>query len=152
MCLKKEITTSILTVFTLLLSAQNQSKEIEMITETVQNYFNGYMQSDEEMLMKAFDTENGAMKVISDTEDGSEKAENIPFSELVTRWSSREKFSQDILENSSLEILEIDEVNGKIASARIRMQVGETVYIDILSLHKINQQWKITNKIYLVDE
>ena len=128
------------------------TEDIALITKTVENYFNGYMQSDEEMLMKAFDTENGAMKVITDVEGGIEKAENIPFSELVSRWSSREKFSQEVLENSSLEILEIDEVNGEIASARIRMQVGETVYIDILSLHKINQQWKITNKIYLVDE
>ena len=130
---------------------EGNNGDMALITETVENYFNGYMQSDEEMLLKAFDTENGAMKIIS-TKGESEAAENIPFSELVQRWSSREKFSQEVLDNSSLEILEIDEVDGKIASARISMKVDETVYIDILSLHKMNDQWKITNKIFMVAE
>ena len=128
---------------------QGGNEDIEMIIETVKNYFDGYMQSDKTMLLQAFDTENGAMKVISNTEDGSEVADNIQFEELVTRWSSREKFSQEIQDNSSLEIMDIDEVDGKIASARIKMKVGETIYIDILSLHKLNNTWKITNKIYL---
>ena len=132
--------------------SQGKTEDVARITKTIENYFNGYMQSDEEMLLKAFDTENGAMKIISNADQGNEKAENIPFKDLVQRWSSREKFSQEILDNSSLEILEIDEVDGKIASARIRMQVGDTVYIDILSLHKMNGQWKITNKIFLVAE
>ena len=142
----------IVLMFSISLCAQQNSTEIEMITETIENYFNGYMQSDEEMLLKAFDKDNGAMKVISNTEDGSEIAENIPFKDLVSRWADREKFSSEILENSSLEILKIDYVDGKIASAKIRMKVGETVYIDILSLQKMNQEWKITNKIYVVVE
>ena len=152
MFLDKKIITGIILVFSVSLSAQDKYDEEEMITKTIENYFNGYMQSDEEMLLKAFDTENGAMKVISNADEENEKAENIPFKDLVQRWSSREKFSPEILENSSLEILEIDEVDGKIASARIKMKVGETIYIDILSLHNMNDQWKITNKIFVVTE
>ena len=134
------------------LAAQNQSNEINAITETIENYFYGYLHGDSDKLYRAFDSENGAMKVISTAEDGNETADNMYFKDLITRWTSREKFSQEILNNSSLDIVEIDEVNGKIASARIRMKVGETVYIDILSLQKINQQWKITNKIFVVAE
>ena len=144
--------TILILIFTIAAHAQEKSDEKELIKTTIENYFNGYMQSDEAMLLKAFDTENGAMKIISDGDEGNEMAENIPFKELVQRWSSREKFSSEILDNSSLEILEIDQVDGKIASARIRMQVGDTVYIDILSLHKMNGQWKITNKIFVVAE
>ncbi len=148
----KNIPMSFFLMFTIATIAQEKNNEIALITETIENYFNGYMQSDEEMLMQAFDTENGAMKVLSSKDEGNAKAENIPFKDLVQRWSSREKFSQEILKNSSLEIIEIDEVDGKIASARIRMKVGDTIYIDILSLQKFNEMWKITNKIFLVVE
>ena len=134
------------------LAAQNQRNEINAITEIVENYYYGYLYGDSEKLNQAFDTENGAMKLISTADNGNETADNIYFKDLILRWTSREKFSQEILKNSSLDILEIDEVNGKIASARIRMKVGETVYIDILSLHKMNLQWKITNKIFMVTE
>ena len=138
-------------IFFMSLSAQNQNNETEMITETIENYYYGYIYGDSDKLYQAFDTENGAMKIIS-SEGENEVAENIQFSELVQRWSSREKFSQEVLDNSSLEILEIDEGDGIIASARIRMKVDETVYIDILSLQKLNKEWKITNKIFLVAE
>ncbi len=152
MSINKKFSAGIFFLFCLTLSSQEKSKETELITETIENYFYGYLYGDSEKLNQAFDTENGAMKVISTADNGNETVNNIYFKDLITRWTSRDKFSRDVLENSSLEILEIDDVDGKIASARIRMKVGETVYIDILSLHKINQQWKITNKIFLVAE
>ena len=152
MSLKKKISAGIFLLLSLTISSQVKSNEIALITETVENYYYGYLHGDSEKLNQAFDTENGAMKIISTADNGTEAVDNIYFKDLITRWTSREKFSEDVLENSSLEIIEIDEVDGKIASARIRMKVGEKVYIDILSLHKMNQQWKITNKIFMVAE
>ena len=149
--IKRNITLLFL-FLTLILSAQEGNKEQALITETIENYFYGYLYGDSDKLNKAFDMENGAMKVVSKADNGKEVVENIYFTDLIPRWVSREKFDKKTTDNSSLEILNIDEVNGEIASAKIRMQVGERVYIDILSLHKINQDWKITNKIFLVAE
>ena len=146
---KRNITLVFLFV-TLILSAQDGNKEQALITETIENYFYGYLYGDSDKLNKAFDMENGAMKVVSKSDIGKEVVENIYFTDLIPRWVSREKFDRKTTDNSSLEILNIDEENAEIASAKIRMQVGEKVYIDILSLHKINGDWKITNKIFLV--
>lgn len=139
-----------LLVLSLALNAQEKSNDIAIITTTIENYFNGYVQRDSSLLYAAFDTENGAMKVPTISEDGNESVENNYFKELIPKWASREKLSPAVLENCALDILNIDVVNGKIASARISMKVDETIYIDILSLQKLNQSWKITNKIFLV--
>lgn len=60
------------------------------------------------------------------------------------------KLSSDILQNCALTILNIDLVDEQIASAKLLMKVDTISYIDILSLQKIGNTWKITNKIYVV--
>ena len=137
-------------VFTLTLNAQEKSEDIALITSTIENYFNGYVHRDASLLNTAFDTENGAMKVLTKSEDGNESVENNYFKELIPKWASREKLSPAVLENCALDILSIDVVNSKIASAKISMKVDDTTYIDILSLQKMNQNWKIINKIFVV--
>ena len=39
-------------MFTIATIAQEKNNEIALITETIENYFNGYMQSDEDMIEK----------------------------------------------------------------------------------------------------
>ena len=75
---------------------------------------------------------------------------NRYFKELVIKWGNRAKLSPTTLKNCKLEILDIDIVDDKIASSKITKKVDKITYIDILSLHKINDYWKITNKIYAV--
>lgn len=133
----------------LLLSAQTEKSDVESITETIENYFNGYIHRDINLLNQAFDTENGTMKIATG-EAGSEKFENSYFKELMPKWASREKLSPKALENCSLEILNMDIEMGKIGTAKISMKVDKDHYIDILSLQKTKEGWKITNKIFLV--
>ncbi|NNL80234.1 MAG: hypothetical protein HKO67_07080 [Flavobacteriaceae bacterium] len=130
--------------------AQQRSQDIQMITNTIENYFDGYVERNLSKLEKAFDLENGVMKLHRTNDDGIDYVENIPFKELIPRWASREKLSKTELENCVLNILNIDIVKGEIASAKISMRVSGTTYIDILSLNKMNQNWKITNKIFFV--
>lgn len=143
---------TLLLTLSLTLNAQDKSKDIALITSTIENYFNGYVQRDASLLYAAFDTENGAMKVLTTSEGGNDSVENNYFKELIPKWASREKLSPTVLEKCALDILNIDIVDSKIASARLRMKVDETIYIDILSLHKLNKDWKITNKIFMVVE
>ncbi len=138
-------------LLTISLSAQQKQNDRELITKTIENYFYGYIERDGTKLEKAFDQENGAMKFARKTEEGKELITNIPFSELVRKWSSREKMPESDLKNCTLKILNIDAVGDQIASAKISMKVVETTYIDILSLYKFNGTWKIVNKVYVIE-
>jgi len=138
--------------FSLAMNAQQKSEDITLITTTIENYFDGYIHRDGTLLHKAFDMENGAMKVLRMNEDGIEIVENSYFKELIPLWASREKLPDTVLSQTELKVLAVDIVDEKIGSAKIRMKVGETTYIDILSLHKILGQWKITNKSFIIAE
>ncbi|MBO6607127.1 nuclear transport factor 2 family protein [Psychroserpens sp.] len=129
--------------------AQNQT-DIEAISTTITNYYEGYIHRDIDKLNKAFDTENGTMKVPIDNNDLSKGFRNRYFSEVVPKWGNRKKLDSETLANCKLEILNIDVESSKIASGKMLMKVGDVTYIDILSLHKIGETWKITNKIYHV--
>ncbi|MBT8257024.1 MAG: nuclear transport factor 2 family protein [Bacteroidia bacterium] len=136
--------------FSLGISAQEKSNDLELITETIENYFYGYVERDGDRLHKAFDLDNGAMKLARKADDGTQYVANIPFKDLVPNWANKEKLSEAELKDCALKILSVDAVDGKIASAKISMKVGETTYIDILSMHKLSDQWKIVNKIFVV--
>ena len=59
---------------------------------------------------------------------------------------------QEMLNNCALKILSIDLRYEQIANAKIEMKVDTITYVDVLSLHNIKGQWKITNKMYVVRE
>jgi len=125
--------------------AQNKTDDLTSITQTIQNYYDGYIERDIDKLNKAFDTDNGTMKVPTDN-----GFKNVFFKDLVPKWGNRAKLSVSELQDCALQILNIDIEYGNIASAKMSMKVGDVTYIDILSLHIINSEWKITNKIYHV--
>ncbi|SDS61446.1 Putative lumazine-binding [Formosa sp. Hel1_31_208] len=130
--------------------AQNNN-DIELISSTIENYYEGYIERDINKLNKAFDTVHGTMKVPV-VENGKITAyENRYFKELMPKWGNREKLSAVALQNCALTILNIDIEDETIASAKMSMKVDKVTYIDILSLQKIDDQWKITNKIFSVD-
>ena len=68
--------------------------------------------------------------------------ENKYFKELMPICGTREQLSAAVLKKCALEILNIDVDRSKIATAKISMKVDDTIYIDILSLQKINNVWK----------
>lgn len=141
-----------LSLLSFTVTAQEKSQDIADITATIENYFDGYVERDIDKLNQAFDTQNGAMKVLTKADNDIERAENHFFKDLMPKWGARKKLSDTTLKNATLHILNIDVVAGKIGSAKISMKVGDTTYIDILSLQKMNEDWKITNKIYVVLE
>ncbi len=89
------------------------------------------------------------MKSVSTDKNNVQHAENIFFKTLIPKWVSREKRTQEELKNCSLDILNIDVVDSNIGSAKIDMRIGDVTYTDILSLQKLNSEWKITSKIFV---
>ncbi len=141
---------ALLIALPLSIHSQSQRDDVTLITQTVKNYYNGYIERDIKKLNQAFDTENGTMKVPVDSEDLSKGFKNVLFKTLVPKWGYRAQLSEQELQNCALHILNIDIESGQIASVKMSMKVGDITYIDILSLHVINSVWKITNKIYHV--
>lgn len=128
---------------------QNNTADTALITETIENYFYGYLERDSMKLLKAFDTENGTMKIPFAKNGTVMGYENAFFKDLVTKWSTADTLSEEVINDAQLSIQAIDVASGTIASAKLIMEVDDNTYIDILSLQKINGQWKITNKIYM---
>ena len=129
--------------------AQETKDDLSLVKESVENYFEGYIHRDLKRLELAFDTENGTMKLPTKSDTGKEGFENGMFKEIVPKWAGRKKLSKEVLEQSKLEFQSVNVVSPELAVAIIRMQVGDQVYIDVLSLQQINAQWKITNKMYI---
>jgi hypothetical protein len=140
-----------LLICSLSLISQEKKAVLQEIQSTIQNYYDGYIERDLNKLNKAFDTENGTMKVPVIENDVVTGYKNSFFKDLTPIWGSRKKIPKEVLANCALEILNIDVVYKKIASAKISMKLDTITYIDILSLQKISGIWKITNKIYVVE-
>lgn len=129
--------------------AQSGQDDLLLVKTTVENYFYGYVDRNIVQLNAAFDTTNGTMKIPYQSEEGKEGFKNGSFSEIVKKWGSRKPLSAEDRKACTLEIQDIDVVDGKLATARLKMKVVDKVYLDILSLQKMNGQWKITNKMYI---
>jgi hypothetical protein len=132
--------------------SQDKKNEVDLIKTSIENYYNGYINSDFLLLEKALDPQNGTMKVPILKDEKIIGFQNHFFKDLIQKWSSREKLSEDVLKKCVLTILNIDIVEQKMASAKINMKVDTTTYIDILSLQKIAGDWKITNKTFVIKE
>lgn len=130
--------------------SQDKKNEVDLIKTTIENYYNGYINRDFLLLEKAFDHQNGTMKVPILNDEKIIGFQNHFFKDLIQKWSTREKLSEDILKKCALNILTIDVVDQQMASAKISMKVDTITYIDILSLQKIGEDWKIINKIFVL--
>lgn len=137
--------------FGFVVSGQNQTNDIALISETVNNYFDGYIARDIQKLEKAFDIENGIMKFASEGDDGTTIFENLFFRDLVKSWATKPKLTPQELQACRLDILNVDVVGGEIATCKIKMTVEGTTFIDILSLQRQEESWVITNKIFVVE-
>ncbi len=132
--------------------SQEKDKDLQNIITAIENYYNGYILRDYSLLEKAFDTENGTMKVPILKEEKIIGFQNQFFKDLIKKWGLREKLSEEIVKKCKLTILNIDTVNEQMASTKISMKVDSITYIDILSIQKIDGNWKITNKIFIVEK
>ena len=146
--MKYKLLLLILTLNILLISAQED--DLSNIKLAVTNYYDGYVERDSVKLYAAFDADNGTMKVPVKNEDGQWLYENRYFKEILPVWSNREKLTQAVLSGCKLTIHSIEMTHAKLAVAKMTMEVGNKIYYDVLSLQKMNEEWRITNNMYVV--
>ncbi len=105
--------------------SQSKTDDFTLISTTIQNYYNGYIERDIDKLSTAFDTEYGTMEVPVDDKNSSKGYKNVYFKDLIPKWGNREKLLESELNNCVLHILNIDIEAGNIASAKMNIKIGD---------------------------
>lgn len=86
--------------------------------------------------------ETGGMVYVRE-KDGVEALHSVPIREAIKHWTASSPAE------SWGRVRSVDIVDGKMAIAKVEMLFHGTVYIDLLSLYKVNGAWKIVNKTFV---
>ncbi|MCU0437515.1 MAG: nuclear transport factor 2 family protein [Raineya sp.] len=125
------------------------AQDKRLIQEALDNYFQGYIENDSVILKKSFELQHGHMKGVMKSQASQDSLWARNFDGVVRRWATKTPFTDVQKKKSYYKILSIDIVENKMAVAKIKIQLAERLFIDYLSLYKINGTWKIVNKIFV---
>jgi hypothetical protein len=121
-------------------SAEQQSEDV-LVRQTVETYLHGLKFNDVSSLKKSFYPE---AKLFFVKKDGS-------LGQLTQeQWYKGFEASAGKEEKGELTIVATD-ITGNTASVKVREVYPTSIYTDYVSLLKVGTQWKIVNKIYMVE-
>ena len=140
-------------IFSLLFMLSNgslfaQKKEKKAIDQVIKNYFEGYLEGNIKKLAMAFDTTSGAM--IASVKDTA--TIQYKFNSLLKRWvenAQKKPFSEQEIKNSFYKIKKLELINENLAITTIEIKLGKNLFVDVLSLYKVNEKWKIVSKVFI---
>lgn len=124
---------TLLTFLSFKLSAQQQDKEL--IKQTIEMYFDGWMTGDTSKIGKVMHSTCN-LKTIKDNEVILTDRKSY-----LGRFKLRPK-----LEHSFGRVISID-VTGRTASAKCEIEIPERIFTDYFNMMKINDKWYIMDKI-----
>ena len=123
--------------FCTLISLQGMAQsDDESIKSTIQSYIQGFTKGDTASLNKAFHA-NALLRNLNAT---SGRLQDTPLKTFISKMPSGGV-------NASGKLLTY-EYAGTSSVATVELQFADFKYIDLLSLLKINDQWKIVCRIY----
>ncbi len=116
----------------------------DLIHQAVNNYYVGVSTGNVEMLMQAFDTSAGHLKGVQIDGNGKELVAVEPISGSIERWSKRP------YQTGSGNLLSTEIIEGKMATVKFAFTLDDNHFLDLLTLYKVNGEWKIVNKMFVV--
>ena len=125
-----------ITAVTYTTNALAKRAEMEAVKVPLENYLKGHSTGNGEYYKKAFH-ENGALMFVYNGE-----LRSITFKDYISRASG--KPPKD--EAQRKRRIESIEINGTIAFAKLILDYPTVHFTDYMTLHKIDGEWKITNK------
>lgn len=105
-------------------------------------YFEGAKTATAAPFEKAWDLEHGRMVYVKQ-QDGAETLQSVPIKDAIKSWTSKPA------EESWGKVLSIEVTDGRMAAVMVEMLYRGNIYVDLLSLYKINGDWKIVNKQFV---
>ena len=125
------------------MNLQPAASDNESIRRTIQNYIDGYVHKDVDLLGKTF----SAGAKLKSIEDG--ELSEIPTSEWFLTLQERKKAGQTVALTAS-EIKWIHQT-GRAAMAIVHLKFPMFVFTDYLSLLETKAGWRIVSKIYMAE-
>ncbi|TAI46989.1 nuclear transport factor 2 family protein [Flagellimonas allohymeniacidonis] len=114
--------------------------EIAAIEQLIANYFNGIFKGDVTLLGSCFQED---VTIYGDIEGNEYKKSVSSYLDGV----KNRKSPRELNEEFAMNIIGVD-VMGKIAMAKLHVPMLGYNYYDYLSLWKIDDTWKIVNKVF----
>lgn len=111
------------------------------IVATAADYVMGVAENDQNKIKRAFDFSKAQMKLVNSAED-SESVYVLPIPVLWEKAWSKLPSNPD----ARFEVLDLTVHQGKMASLCLNVN---NMYLDRLSLYKVNDTWKIYDKMSL---
>lgn len=130
--------------------SQKKLEDKDLVRQKVESYYKGYLNNGSKEIISAFDLENGHMKARQkDTATQKDFVRVYPMEQVAERWANKKPFTDAQKAISYLKILSMDILQGELAVVKVELKAGEKLFIDYLSLYKINEEWKIVNKVFV---
>ena len=146
MCLRHEFLRTLFLAFVLGLcipfTSLSQDNDTQQVMQAVEDYVIGWRNGDKELLKKTFDMDAGVVLWV-DKKGERERLKSMTLADLANRVKPQLNFGIGY----TLQSLEI--TDGQLAVARVKIPIGNSHYIDVLELQKINGQWKIVLKSFV---
>jgi hypothetical protein len=121
-----------------------ESAEEAAVRTAVGYYIKGAQTADAADFERAFAVEIADMKwVWKDPETGVETLGSRPITEAIESWTKAGKAE------SWGKVVDVRIVDDKLAHATIELLWQEHLYVDVMSLYKVNGEWKIVNKTFV---
>jgi len=121
-----------------------ESAEEAAVRDAVGFYIKGAASADAADFERAFAVDVADMKwVRKDRETGVETLGSRPISEAIESWTKAGKGE------SWGKVVDVRIIDDKLAHATIELLWQEHLYVDVMSLYKLNGEWKIVNKTFV---
>jgi len=118
-------------------------EQIESVASAINGYFDLMYDADDNQFLKVF---HGASLV-----HGMREGKLIAWSASEFRDVMRGRPSPATMKSPrEQEILSIEQTGPELASAKVRVRIGQTSFIDHLIFHRIDGDWLITSKAFHV--
>jgi len=133
-----------ITFFSMSAHADEASDKLA-INDAVSDYFQGQGEASKERLFRAFAAEHATMVGVVKDEEGKETIKSWKdMTSVLNKWAANEN---PVGGNRDGEVLSMNIVDGRLAVVLFR---ASDRFYDALTLSKIDNEWKIIGKSYIL--
>lgn len=111
------------------------------IKACVDKYYRGVIGADAALIREAWDMDNGRMASVNSS-GASDHVSVVPVNQAIAWWIRVKAHT------SSSHVLNVDIVDGQMASVKHEFIYNKLQYIEFITLFKVNGTWKIVSKEY----
>ncbi len=119
-----------------------KADDSDQIKAAVMDYFEGQGEASRERLDRAFETNVADMLTIAKNDNGEDYIREWDMADVVVRWSEGEPVTEPRVGR----IMNMQIIDGRLASVTFD---SNGMFYDLLTLAKVNGQWKIINKAFI---